>query len=89
MSLDGLIAYTVDTTCGRALPPALEDVAVGPGVRAGAYSAQAVPPVLKSSRVIVPKRYCPPLGSVAVVTWYLLIGLFKFKFDHLNTNLII
>jgi hypothetical protein len=29
---------------GRVLPPALEGVATGPGGRAGACSAQAVPP---------------------------------------------
>jgi hypothetical protein len=37
---------------GRALPSAVEDVAAGSGGGVGAYPGRAVPPALKSGRVV-------------------------------------
>jgi hypothetical protein len=64
----------------QTLPLARGDVEGRAGDRAIAWSARTVAPTLESGRAL-------PLGRWVVVRCHLLIGPFKFKFDHLNTNL--
>jgi hypothetical protein len=74
----------------QVLPPVLDDVARHTGGRPIVWLKQVVAPVLGPGQALALGRYRPhyhsSLGRWVVARWCLLVGLFEFKFDHLNTN---
>jgi hypothetical protein len=68
---------------GRALPPALNDVAMGPGGRADACPSRAVLLMLEPGRAVTPNGIA---HTIACRTRWLVIGLFEYEFDRLNMN---
>jgi hypothetical protein len=59
---DSPLGWLVLPSGGRALPSSLEDMAVGPGSRASAYSGRAVPSALEPGRAVPPAL--PPVTGV-------------------------